>query len=744
MATNSSAIQKKIETLKKGLNNKFITASQKEKIKAQVEKLESQSKALAPKKSTKTATSSSLTRLQKLVKNKKYSVYKGTGVDLKKDSDRPAKAIGKRTSKSGKTYYEYRANRIDVKQPPKKYPKLEKGGYMAEGGEIKFVSYTGTLFNPKEVKMHKTKEEAEERLKSIKGEKGLIPYQNWLLQNKYAKGGKTEKKKFTAYTILNADEYGNRNSSIKMKPTKFYIVWYGNSYQLWHEQPHTINSRIIFDNDNDLMKAIDKVRYSTPNYVNYGLPQDQKFYKEFIVSEKFEYAKGGYMAKGGEMPNSQNLFSLMKLDSKNGNGMLIDGKVYTKKEADLKKDAYEEEMFYNANTEDDMDMEVKIFSVYELLSRKSLPKTTKAKLFSSLQDKQKEIESLTERFADDKYDWKKDYADGGMMAKGGKVDFDKVKTKYATQDINLLQKEGGMAITDTKKGVIFGEHKGGVFSFTTKDGKNLFSGNKQEAIEFVKDNYQVEEMADGGMVFKKGDVVMLKDGGGRRLATIVEDGFDKENRVRIRPEGFPMDISVPMGEEYSDDKRVYVLHKMEKGGYMADGGMMMTEIMRNVTHYDVTITAQPKTDSRNWANFVTFDTRVQTKDRQEAIRKAKLEFYAMYPNEKIIKIVAEPDTSAYIPNMPVAIGFAEGGISDKEVAESNAEMVLSQIKAVKHHAEELSRVVSTKSNIEAWVVGKIERASTDLSDITHYLEGNKDKMSMGGTVRYYAHKMDKK
>jgi hypothetical protein len=147
MATNSSAIQKKIETLKKGLNNKFITASQKEKIKAQVEKLESQSKALAPKKSTKTATSSSLTRLQKLVKNKKYSVYKGTGVDLKKDSDRPAKAIGKRTSKSGKTYYEYRANRIDVKQPPKKYPKLEKGGYMADGGMIELQS-VGAIYNP--------------------------------------------------------------------------------------------------------------------------------------------------------------------------------------------------------------------------------------------------------------------------------------------------------------------------------------------------------------------------------------------------------------------------------------------------------------------------------------------------------------------------------------------------------------------------------------------------------------------
>ena len=171
MATNSSAIQKKIETLKKGLNNKFITASQKEKIKAQVEKLESQSKALAPKKSTKTATSSSLTRLQKLVKNKKYSVYKGTGVDLKKDSDRPAKAIGKRTSKSGKTYYEYRANRIDVKQPPKEYPKLEDGGYMADGG---VTIYKELDLNRRDGKVKKTQvitvenyREALERIKEL-------------------------------------------------------------------------------------------------------------------------------------------------------------------------------------------------------------------------------------------------------------------------------------------------------------------------------------------------------------------------------------------------------------------------------------------------------------------------------------------------------------------------------------------------------------------------------------------------
>jgi hypothetical protein len=78
--------------------------------------------------------------------------------------------------------------------------------------------------------------------------------------------------------------------------------------------------------------------------------------------------------------------------------------------------------------------------------------------------------------------------------------------------------------------------------------------------------------------------------------------------------------------------------------------------------------------------------------------------------------------------------YAEGGISEKEVAESNAEMVLSQIKAVKHHAQELSNVVSKNSDIEAWVVAKIERASTDLSDITHYLEFQTKKMAMGGEI----------
>lgn len=128
-----------IKKLKKALETKGISASVKDKLKTQLEKAEAElaavKKGKAPKTSSTKGTKTALSKLQSLVKRKKYGAYRAQGVDLKKDADRPALPSGKRKSKSGNTYYEYRANRIDVKQPPKRYPKLEDGGYMAKGGE---------------------------------------------------------------------------------------------------------------------------------------------------------------------------------------------------------------------------------------------------------------------------------------------------------------------------------------------------------------------------------------------------------------------------------------------------------------------------------------------------------------------------------------------------------------------------------------------------------------------------------
>jgi hypothetical protein len=137
MAT-AATIKKNIAKLEAALKSKATPKTLKPKLEAQLVKSKAElsgiNKGTKPKTSSTKSTQTALQKLKEMVnKNKKYKTYKGAGVDLEKDADRPALRTGKRIAKeSGKTYYEYRANRIDVKQPPKKYPKLEKGGEMAQ------------------------------------------------------------------------------------------------------------------------------------------------------------------------------------------------------------------------------------------------------------------------------------------------------------------------------------------------------------------------------------------------------------------------------------------------------------------------------------------------------------------------------------------------------------------------------------------------------------------------------------
>lgn len=58
--------------------------------------------------------------------------------------------------------------------------------------------------------------------------------------------------------------------------------------------------------------------------------------------------------------------------------------------------------------------------------------------------------------------------------------------------------------------------------------------------------------------FKKGDTVLLQDGTTQRTAVVVKDGLDSRDRVRVRPERFPMDISIPI----HPNNEVYVLRKL--------------------------------------------------------------------------------------------------------------------------------------------------------------------------------------
>ena len=49
----------------------------------------------------------------------------------------------------------------------------------------------------------------------------------------------------------------------------------------------------------------------------------------------------------------------------------------------------------------------------------------------------------------------------------------------------------------------------------------------------------------------------------------------------------------------------------------------------------------------------------------------------------------------------------------------NALMVMNNNKQIKHHTEELNNVVNSDTEVPAWVVAKVNRSASDLSDATH-------------------------
>lgn len=72
-----------------------------------------------------------------------------------------------------------------------------------------------------------------------------------------------------------------------------------------------------------------------------------------------------------------------------------------------------------------------------------------------------------------------------------------------------------------------------------------------------------------------------------------------------------------------------------------------------------------------------------------------------------------------------------------KVTDENYDMLRGKIKEVKHHASELQSITNRKKQVPAWVLAKSTRASTDLSDITHYMDSQ--KFSGGGGVESTSH-----
>ena len=81
--------------------------------------------------------------------------------------------------------------------------------------------------------------------------------------------------------------------------------------------------------------------------------------------------------------------------------------------------------------------------------------------------------------------------------------------------------------------------------------------------------------------------------------------------------------------------------------------------------------------------------------------------------------------------------YKEGGETEQS---ENKEMILNQAEELEHHVEELEEAAKKSDHVPAWVVAKVERASTDLSDASHYLDAeNEQKREEIEGEEEYAH-----
>ena len=243
-------------------------------------------KASAAPKATKKAKKSlsALDKLKMKVKGKKYSAYSKSSTDLKRDADRAAKPIGKRKSASGNTYYEYRANRFDVKQPPKRYPKLEKGGMMAKGGMVDY-SKNGYVKAIRDVdgKLLKEVKIGDDIYKynSVYKTYNSIKNNELLHRSKYAEGG----------MMANGGkvyDYPLHPPSIKYleEDDVWAVIWYEGDEK----------NEMYFDSEDAAEEF-----YHVPYKMYEEAISDNKYDDE---EEEDEYADGGYMANGGNVSKS--------------------------------------------------------------------------------------------------------------------------------------------------------------------------------------------------------------------------------------------------------------------------------------------------------------------------------------------------------------------------------------------------------------------------------------------------------
>jgi hypothetical protein len=531
---------------------------------------------------------------------------------IEKDAVRPAiSKRGKRTSKAGNTYYEYRDNRLD--KNPSKYPMLEKGGKLNEDDADE---YARKYYNPVGV--------------NSVGEKQVGAFKEGARYAKeiYAKGGETKVP----------------NTYIPNKDVKELMV--------------VLKNKMVKLKGDDILDGV----YAK----NSALKIDKKASKNMSAEQLYT--------------------------------QLLD-KAKTLKEDDVTSMKKEDIQKLLTAGYDAKDIEIIYFGVRVLEPSIDISYEGSGLLGYTEESIPRNIEELVKAAKNNVYEiglkypqfnWKniiKKY----NISKDGK-EIDGVEMKFGNDsDYNV---------------------------YTVFEGDKVVVGTSTNRVEYKNGKKQPERD------YYKKDPKELADFTGGYWGVVTsskEKMYDIAKMILSQKDGYVKDMNLfvnrlgGIGARELDKNDI----KYEHGGYMAHGG--------GFNKYGEPYGFEEETDS-----VYEIHHKPEMNPNNPYLIWDKIDgiYIAEFPNRQRALHFIDYKKYGYAKGGYMAKGgethrldsiFEDGG----EIAEGNLEMAMSNVKAIGHHAMELKSLLDENTSIEAWVVAKLERAETDLSDVTHYIDGLK-------------------
>ena len=247
--------------------------------------------------------------LDRTEEDRKHKIGSSKGKNAKRkarefgrDAQLPAKAFGKRVSKKGNVYYEYRDNRADVKQPqPSEKPRLADGGMIesydvaapygtyAKGGMVKYkkVRTLNDMKNDPRVGDVYKDDSTGETVWWMHLKEGFIS--DWDGCGTITSDDNMKYLKDTLNTkgVVVTEEKYNTSTYAKGGKVKDYKVFV-------EEYPNGYNIRVKFGKENRTIELSDKLRKSKSETIAFAKRLAEKnngSYEGFKVV--YSYAKGG-------------------------------------------------------------------------------------------------------------------------------------------------------------------------------------------------------------------------------------------------------------------------------------------------------------------------------------------------------------------------------------------------------------------------------------------------------------------